>query len=61
MDDEPDATKPVAKEIDLDDDDAIEYFNDEEDNIMIPVEVQGKRAGWRVPLDYIPFSLSDLA
>ena len=51
MDDEPDATKPVAKEIDLDDDDAIEYFNDEEDNIMIPVEVKGKRAGWRVPLD----------
>ena len=51
MDDEPDATKPVAKEIDFDDDDAIEYFNDEEDNIMIPVEVKGKRAGWRVPLD----------
>ncbi len=51
LDDEPDATKPVAKEIDFDDDDAIEYFNDEEDNIMIPVEVKGKRAGWRVPLD----------
>ena len=51
LDEEPDATKPVAKEIDFDDDDAIEYFNDEEDNIMIPVEVKGKRAGWRVPLD----------
>lgn len=31
-------------------DDPIEYFNDV-DTYTIPVEVKGKRAGWRVPLD----------
>lgn len=41
----------VKKNVDLDDDDgAIEYFNDA-DSYTIPVEVKGKRAGWRVPLD----------
>ena len=41
----------VKKDVDLDDDDgAIEYFNDA-DSYTIPVEVKGKRAGWRVPLD----------
>lgn len=41
----------VKKNVDLDDDNgAIEYFNDA-DSYTIPVEVKGKRAGWRVPLD----------
>lgn len=58
-DDEPEDTpvrpkasgKPANKSVDLDDDDsAIEYFKDA-DSYTIPVEVKGKRAGWRVPLD----------
>lgn len=46
------ATQPSVKkneDIDLDDNNAIEYFKD--DTYTIPVEVKGKRAGWRVPLD----------
>jgi len=39
----------VQEESELDDDQAIEYFQD--DTYTIPVEVKGKRAGWRVPLD----------
>lgn len=37
-------------EEDVDEDNAIEYFKDA-DSYTIPVEVKGKRAGWRVPLD----------
>lgn len=45
--------KPAAKAkkaVDLDEMDPIEYFKDA-DSYTIPVEVKGKRAGWRVPLD----------
>lgn len=45
--------KPAAKAkkaVDLDEMDPIEYFKDAE-SYTIPVEVKGKRAGWRVPLD----------
>lgn len=40
----------VKKAVDLDDMDPLEYFKDA-DSYTIPVEVKGKRAGWRVPLD----------
>ena len=38
-----------TEDLDLDDDDAIDYFKDD-DSYTIPVEVKGKRAGWRVPM-----------
>lgn len=51
------AAKPVKKSapktkkpLNLDDVDPIDYFENA-DSYTIPVEVKGKRAGWRVPLD----------
>lgn len=40
----------ARKALELKDDEAIEYFKDAE-SYTIPVEVKGKRAGWRVPLN----------
>ncbi len=45
------AKKPAAKSKPIeieDDDDAIEYFNDDE--YSLPVEIKGTSAGWKIPL-----------
>lgn len=43
-------TKSAAKAtpVEIDDDDAIEYFNDDE--YSLPVEIKGTSTGWKIPL-----------
>ena len=41
------------EDVDLSDDEAIEYFSrdDKEETVTIPVEVEGKKASWRIPMN----------